>query len=246
MPQHMTQAPAAWTSRASWQRLAVGIGLLAVSCAVLLLLTAVLALRMPVSLLTRNADIPPAVVALRGSIMVGQATLEGGYTLRWDSAVRFLPLPHLRSDAVLEGADTRLTGWARAGVRGLALNTLTGRAGPGLAQLLPGAWTCNMTATVSDVTITWGMRRAGGSGAITTPEGTCTRGAQEAALPPLRVDFSNAGEDMLAGLSGEGIGALAQITLARARHLDIAIEPVAADIFPVLPRGGPIRLQLPF
>lgn len=244
MSRHLSKAPAAGKGR-GW-RIGVGIGLLVVACAILLMLAAMLAMRMPVSLLTRNLDLPPAVVALRGSVMAGRAVLDGGNALQWNSDVRVLPLPHLRTDLTLEGPDTRLTGWIRTGFGGIAMNALSGRAGPGLAAIATGAWDCDMNATVRDVSLSWTWQRAGASGEVTTPEGVCRMGSQEAALPPLRVDLSRDGKDAVARLSSDGLGQIAQARLARARHIDLTIDPAMADIFPGLPRGGPIRLQLPF
>lgn len=205
-----------------------------------------LTLRMPVSLLTRNLDVPPAVLALQGSPMAGQARLEGGYALKWESAIKMLPLPHLRTDLSLEGADTRLSGWGRTGFRGIGLYGASGRAGLGLAALVPGAWACDMTATVRDVSLFWGWQRAEAGGAVTTPKGVCAKETREVMVPALRLDLAGQGMDALARLSVEGAGEIAQIRLGRARLLDIAIKPAAADIFPALPRGGPVHLQLPF
>ena len=213
---------------------------------ILLLLVIVLALRAPVSLLTRNIDLPPAVLAMHGSLGEGRATLKGGYVMHWDSHVRILPLPHLRSDLVLEGPDTRVTGWASAGLHGLAIDDMTGRAGPGLAQLVPGAWACDMTVTVRDVSLHWGWRDAAAGGDVATPAGTCTRANRQMAIPPLTIELSQAGGDALATLYSAGDPPLARLRLQRERIIDISIEPSAADVFPALPRGGPIMLQLPF
>ncbi|KIN74992.1 hypothetical protein Z945_2890 [Sulfitobacter noctilucae] len=220
--------------------------LLAVTLAILLLLAGTLALRVPISLLTRNIDMPPAVLAVQGSVGDGRALLEGGYALRWDSRLLMLPLPHLRSDTVLEGGDTRLTGWASAGLRGFAVVDLSGRAGPGLARLIPGAWTCEMSATVRDVSLRWGWRDAAAGGNVATPAGICTEGTRQANIPSLQINLSQVGKDGLATLSSDGQPPMARIRLGRDRIIDIAIEPTAAEIFTALPRGGPITLQLPF
>ncbi len=229
---------------------AAGVGwwlaLVGVTSLILLLLAGLLALRVPVSMITRNMDVPPAVVALHGSASRGRATLEGGYVLRWTSGAHLFPFPHLRSDLTLEGPDTRLGGRASAGLTGLSLHDIEGRAGPGLAQLVPGAWSCDMTARVSGVSVDWGWRTAGASGDIATPAGTCTRGTRDAAIPALALDLSTSDGDALGVLSAAGAAPMAEVRISRDRLIDIAIQPSAADVFPALPRGGPITLQLPF
>lgn len=205
-----------------------------------------LALNAPLSLLTHSLRLPPSVEALHGSLWRGRATLAGGYRVRWDSAVSFAGLPHLASDIVLEGSDTRVTGVLRAGPRGAILTQAAGRAGPGLAGLVEGAWLCDMTARVSDVRLAWRWRSASAGGEITTPAGQCTKDGRTQAIPPLVLTLGEAGRDARMTLAEPGDPPMAQVVIRRARELDITIEPRAADVFPVLPRSGPIALQLPF
>lgn len=186
------------------------------------------------------------VTALHGSAWAGQASLEAGYSLRWNTRIHGLPAPHFRTDLTMEGPDTRVTGWLETGLGGIALTAVEGRAGKGLTGLMPGSWICDMTAVVTDVSAFWGWRRAEADGVIETPEGSCSQRDRNIDLPALRIALSSAGVDAVARVSGDGVGQLGQIRLARDRFLDITIEPAASGIFPTLPKSGPINLQLPF
>lgn len=224
------------------KRLALG---LALTCVILVSLIGVSLAMMPVSLLTRNMNLAPAVVAVYGSPRIGQMDLAGGYRLSWTSGFE-APVPRLVTEFTFVGADTRVTGTLRAGLTGLAIADVSGRAGPGLAQLVPGAWSCDMTAVVSDFSFGWGWRRATASGTVTTPAGACRKGGREITMQPLTLALGSAGPDALATLTGAQSERLAEVTIGRDRSLGIAIEPAAADVFPQLPRGGPINLQMPF
>lgn len=200
----------------------------------------------PVSIVTRNLNLTPAVVAVHGSLRAGRAELLGGYQLDWQSHARMSLLPYLATDFTLSGEDTRLVGEVETGAHGILLDALSGRAGPGLAQWVPGAWTCTMTARVAEVSFLWGWRRAAASGMITTPEGTCTKNAQTITLPPLELALTADGTDAVVALSATQDEPLASVRIRRERRLDIVVLPAAADVFPQLPRGGPINMQLPF
>lgn len=191
-------------------------------------------------------NLTPAIVAVYGSVRTGRARMQGDYRINWNSSVRILPLPHLASTFVLEGGDTRVTGQARAGLTGLSVTDVKGRAGPGLAQLVPGAWQCDMTARVTAVTFAWLWRSAGASGKVDTPAGTCSKNASEVKIPPLTLNLRNDDADALISLLLNNQRLLAEVRISRERVLDIRIEPAAADVFPQLPRSGPINLQLPF
>lgn len=201
---------------------------------------------MPVSLITRNLNLAPVVVAVHGSLRAGTATLAHGYTLRWTSGINLFALPHLGTDFILEGADTRMVGIVQTGISGINAKGVEGRAGPGLAQLVPGAWACEMTARVLDVGFSWGWRKTAASGSVTTPEGICARNDREILIPPLALDLRRDGVDAVVTLTSVPETLLAQIHVRRSRVLEIAIRPAAASVFPQLPRGGPINLQLPF
>lgn len=200
----------------------------------------------PVSIVTRNLDSTPAVVAVHGSLRTGRAELQGGYQLNWNSHAEVFGLPHLATDFTIEGNDTRIVGQLQTGARGVVLHEMSGRAGPGLAQLVPGAWACDMTARVADVSFRWGWRRTAASGEITTPEGDCRKTGQTITMPPLTLTLSSERDAALLTLRAEQTEPLATVRVHRDRLLDVAIQPDAADVFPQLPRGGPISLQLPF
>ncbi|WP_037967744.1 hypothetical protein [Sulfitobacter guttiformis] len=201
---------------------------------------------MPVSLITRNTDLSPAVIAVYGSIRSGKADLKGGYQLEWHSSAGVLWLPHLRTEFVLEGADSRVTGTLRTGLRGIKARDVAGRAGPGLAQLVEGAWLCDMTARLSDVNFGWYWRSAQASGLVSTPQGTCSKDGRQITVPSLTLVLGQVERDASLVLTGAQEAALATVRVRRERRIDIEILPAAADVFPQLPRGGPINLQLPF
>jgi hypothetical protein len=215
------------------------------SCGILLVLGGIGLVSAPVSLLTRNLNLTPAVTAVYGSVGQGRADLQGGYRLVWTTRTELFALPHLATDFVLEGPGTRVTGTVRSGVREIALQGAAGRAGPGLTQLVPGAWECSMAARVTDVSFLWGWRRVAASGDIQTPEGLCRKAGREITVPPLSLVLSGAGREALIVLSSAQTP-LATLTVRRERRLGIAIAPAAADIFEQLPRGGPLTLELPF
>jgi hypothetical protein len=230
-------------TRLRWlKNLTLGVAL---TCMILVLLIGISVALMPVSLLTRNLNLAPAVVAVYGSARAGKAELAGGYQLSWTSGLRAWG-PHLSTQFVLVGSDTRITGQLRTGLLGIAAQEVSGRAGPGLAALVPGAWRCDMTAVVSDLSFGWNWRRATAAGTVNTPAGTCTKDGRQISIPPLALALATAQRDALATLTGANAAPLATVRVGRDRVLGIAIQPAAADVFPQLPRGGPINLQLPF
>jgi len=186
----------------------------------------------------------PTVVDVHGSLRRGRATLLGGYQLSWESGAKLLWLPHLATEFVLEGDDTRVTGRINTGLSGLALVDAKGRAGPNLAGVIPGAWDCNMSARINDVSFRWGWRKASAAGDITTPLGSCTKNGRAQNIPALTLSLVSVGPDALVTLTSDTT--LATVLVKRTRRADIAILPASADIFPQVPRGGPINLQLPF
>lgn len=246
MPPKDLPAPAAARARRAlpaMMRWGVGVVL---TCAILVSLAGIVAIMMPVSLFTRNLNLAPAVLAVYGSLRAGRADLAGGYQIHWKTRVNIVALPHLATSFTLEGGDTLVTGDIETGPGGIALRGADGRAGPGLAQLVPGAWNCDMTARVRDVGFVWGWRRAAANGAITTPEGTCAKGRREISLPVLALQLRRDGADAVAVLTGAQAAQLAEIRVSRTRVLAIEIQPAAAEVFPEFPRGGPISLSLPF
>lgn len=221
-------------------RLALGVGLTSL---ILVSLVGLCALMMPVTVLTRNLNLGPSVVAVYGSLREGRADLEGGYQLDWTTGLGLL---HLATPVTLTGPDTRINATLLSGPTGIRLDGADGRAGPGLAQLVPGAWTCDMTARITDVGFAWTWTRASATGEVATPEGTCRKDGRELAVPPLNLRLGSDGRDAVATLSANETPPMADLRLRRDRVIDIAIRPEAADVFPQLPRGGPFNLQLPF
>ena len=243
MPRTARPSPAAGSVplRALWWSVAV-----VVTCGLLVCLLWLGLATVPMSLLTRLIAPGPAVEQVYGDPREGGATLVGGYRLTWRSAPGLAGGPHLGADLRLSGPDTLLTGVARAEPAGLRITGLSGRAGPGLAALVPGAWDCGMSVTVEDVALFWGWRRTAAAGRAETPAGTCSKGRRSVDVPPLTLTLGSVGTDATATLAARDAPPMARAVLRRDRVLDLTIEPAAADVFPALPRGGPIALTLPF
>ncbi len=223
-----------------------GLVLAAVTCCILFLMIGLIFVVAPISIVTRNTNLAPTVIDIHGSLRRGRATLSGGYVLSWKTAASVLWVPHLDTRYVLEGNDTRITGALTTGPRGLVLHDTQGRAGPGLAGLIEGAWACDMTARVTDVSFSWGWRSAAASGGLSTPEGSCSKSGQTVNVPPLVMTLGSAGRDAVIALSANDAPPMATVNIRRQRVLDILIQPTASKVFPQLPSSGPITLQLPF
>ena len=200
----------------------------------------------PISMLIKNMDLTPTVAATYGTLRNGRADLAHGYRINWESRLSLLFIPHLSTEFVLVGADTRVTGVIQASVFGATLHDVQGRAGPGLAQLAPGAWQCDMPARLVGVGFDWGWRFTGASGVISTPAGACSKGDNATEIPPLTLTLTSEDKNGVLSLTNAKTELLARIRISRSRTLDIAIKPAAADVFPQLPRGGSINLQVPF
>lgn len=198
---------------------------------------------MPVTLITRNLNLDPAVVAVYGSLREGRADLREGYRIDWKTELHLL---RLESPLIVSGPDTRIEGRLRTGLSGISLAGLNGRAGPGLTKLVPGAWKCDMAARVNDVGFAWTWTYASASGDFTTPAGTCSKDGRDLTIPPLNLLFGSEGKDAVATLSTGQEPSMVDLRLRRERVLDIVIHPEAAEVFPQLPSSGPINLTVPF
>ena len=198
---------------------------------------------MPVTLITRNLNLDPAVVAVYGSLREGRADLREGYRIDWKTELHLL---RLESPLIVSGPDTRIEGRLRTGLSGISLAGLNGRAGPGLAKLVPGAWKCDMAARVNEVAFAWTWTDASASGDFTMPAGTCSKAGRDLAIPPMNLLFGSEGKDAIATLSTGQEPPMINVRLRRERVFDIAIRPEAAEVFPQLPRSGPINLTVPF
>lgn len=198
---------------------------------------------MPVTLITRNLNLDPAVVAVYGSLREGRADLREGYRIDWKTELHLL---RLESPLIVSGPDTRIEGRLRTGLSGISVAGLTGRAGPGLANLVPGAWECDMAARVNEVGFGWTWTSASASGDITTPAGSCSKDGRDLSIPPLNLLFGSEGKDAVATLSKGQEPPMVDLRLRRERVLDITIHPEAAEVFPQLPSSGPINLTVPF
>ena len=226
-----------------------GLSALFVACLTLGVLAAAILFAAPVDLFISSDRVSPQVRALYGTLAQGRADLIGGYTLTWDLAPGLSPWPGVKGDVEMEGADTRLSGIVFGHPFGTGFQQLEGRAGPGLTALVPGAFYCDMTASLSNVGLWWLWPKSAfaADGTITLPEGRCTRGRQSVALPALDLSLQTIGADAVATLRNQRSGmTLAEAMVAGERTLGLRIEPEAAEIFPVLPSSGQINLRYPF
>lgn len=198
---------------------------------------------MPVTLITRNLNLDPAVVAVYGSLREGRADLREGYRIDWKTELHLL---RLESPLIVSGQDTRIEGLLLTGLSGVSLAGLNGRAGPGLAKLVPGSWECDMAARVNEVGFGWTWTYASATGDVITPSGTCKKDGRDLTIPPLNMLFGSEGRDAIATLSTGQEPPMVDMRLRRERVLDITIRPKAAEVFPQLPSRSPLNLTIPF
>ncbi|MCE0507390.1 hypothetical protein LR948_18720 [Roseivivax sp. GX 12232] len=200
----------------------------------------------PVTILTSSRDLPPQVEALYGSLREGRAVLSSGHQLSWRTRPGLGPWPGFLGEIRLEGGRTEIAGRLRLHWRRLGVEGLSGRAGPGLAALVPGAWSCERAADLSGVTLLWqgGAPRAGGG--LDLPAGRCTKGGSEIALPDQRLDFGTGDKSARARLRAGELGEIASLEVTAARRAHLRISPEAGRVYPVLPRGAPIALDYDF
>ncbi|WP_152461439.1 hypothetical protein [Roseivivax sp. THAF30] len=200
----------------------------------------------PMTILTRSLDLPPQVHAVYGTLRMGGADLPQGYTLTWSTRPGLRPWPGFGGTLRLEGSDTRLVGDLRLYPREIGIAAVSGRAGPGLAQLVPGAWRCGMTARVDEVT----LLKAGGAtradGRVTLPAGTCAKGARDVELPEQNLIFSTEDNTAAGRLDAGGDRPLAYFQIDGAGRAILSILEAAADIYPALPKNGPLTLEYSF
>jgi len=198
---------------------------------------------MPLTVVTRNLNLDPVVVAVYGSLREGRAYIKGGYRVDWHSRLRLF---HLETPLTFTGPDSRIDGIMRTNLAGVSVNGLEGRAGPGLMQLVPGALKCEVTARVSRVGFTWTWTKVASDGEITTPSGNCRKEGRNLTAPPLTLRFDADGSDAIAILRSGQAPPMVDLRLRRDRILEISILPSAEAVFPRLPRGGLSTLEIPF
>ena len=218
------------------------------SCFTAFVFAASLAVTMPASTLRRVIDLPEQIIDLRGTIWNGSATLTDGYVLQWKGHLAALILAKISADVTLTGADTQLDGRLNFGPRAIALHNLTGRAGPGLLQLVPALPIdrCASRAIVDVAGISFGRGVASAEGQIDIESGACLDFAGNAiAVPALTLTLQSKGNDAVADLS-DATSALAQVTVTGDRRLIIRVEPAGAKLIPGMPSSGPIILEYPF
>ncbi len=217
-----------------------------IACVTFAVLTGAVLLYAPLSIVTRSLDLPPQVEAVYGTLLKGRADLAGGYVLSWDNAPSLAPWPGLGGALLLEGEDTRLTGDLRAFPTEMGVQKLDGRAGPGLATLIPGAYECAMSARISGVTLLWSGNAAQALGAVTLPAGECRRAARVVSVPTLNLELATRGSDAVAVLTDGDATRLASATVTGEMRAEVRVEPALARFVPALPKGGPITLQYQF
>lgn len=192
--------------------------------------------------------LPPQVTELYGSLWRGRAQLVGGNTLEWTNDPKRLLLLRVGWDVVLKGPDTQLTGAVILSPWAVEVLNMSGRAGPGLLQLVPGVpiESCSARAVVDVQMLQLARAAAAADGRIAIEEGSCVDAFERRQpVPQMTVDLLTQGADALAVLTDRD-GELARFTVAGDRRLIVRVEPAGATLVPGLPTSGPIILEYPF
>ena len=207
----------------------------------------------PASVATRFVAMPPAVVALSGTIWNGEALLRGGARAQWGvRKLASLASFALTLDWTVEGAGTRLAGRAALRPGGGALSDVAGAAGWDLVRAFapdpPVA--CDLSVRIELPALGFDGTAFAGGGVLRSGPGRCTRtagsGAAPVELPPLtaRIDAEQ-GDLRIQATPTEtpdlGLGA-ARLTPAGA--LTLTIEPAGARLIPGMPTGGATEITL--
>lgn len=203
---------------------------------------------LPASALREFATVPAQVTGLYGTIWHGSARLTGGYALNWDVRPWRLVLLRGVMDLRLEGADTQLTGIATLTPWSASARDISGRAGPGLLALVPGAGLSGCTSrAVVDIQSLRATRDSFAAGGVASIDaGSCIDLLGRAtSVPQMTLDLSTRGDDAR-GVLRDRDGELAQVTLAGDRRLILRIEPEGATLVPGMPTSGPTIVEYPF
>ncbi|WP_170311871.1 hypothetical protein [Sulfitobacter sabulilitoris] len=214
--------------------------------AVLLVFAVALIATLPVATLTRVAPLPPQVQSLAGTLWQGRAALREGYVLTWTTDIEFAALT---ADLRLSGADTQLAGQARVFWRGATVEGLTGRAGPGLLNLLEGTdgARCTMGARFVDVSGGWLGAAARAGGRIDLADGRCETRAVGADVPAMTIALGTQGRDAVAEITrADGGDLLGGLRVTGDRRAILRVEQAGAALVPGMPASGPSQLEYPF
>lgn len=203
---------------------------------------------LPATVITEFVTLPAQVTGLYGSIWRGRANMIGGYTFDWEAQPGALVLGRFSIAVDVQGADTQLNGRLFATPWSVAAQEITGRAGPGLIQLIPTIpiETCNSRAVVDISEVRVWRNAARAEGALAIDAGSCVdlQGRTQT-VPEMSVDLLSQGNDALAILTDRD-GQLARLTLSGDRRIILRIEPEGATLVPGLPTSGPIILEYGF
>ncbi|MGR3467239.1 MAG: type II secretion system protein N [Shimia sp.] len=206
-----------------------------------------LALSAPVSLVSQFRPLPPQVQSLTGTLRAGRAVLDGGITLTWRADWAALWRARYAADLRLTGPETLIEAQGWADWRTVGLRDATGRAGPELLALVPGAARCDGGAALAIARIAIARDAYAATGDITTRAATCRGPAlPEVAVPPLRIALSSEGDGARAQVTAEDGTPYAEALVTPDRRARIRIEPAGARLVPGLPSSAPTELDLPF
>ena len=253
MPQPLpAEGPAATAVRPRRSRVRGTLRLIWVSLVVTLVFALVfvisLIVTLPTSAIREFATVPPQVTGLYGRVWNGRASLAGGYTLNWDFRPGELLLGRAVFDATLDGPDTRLEGTLHATPWDVGASGITGRAGPGLLDLLPrlALRECTSRAVVDVSSVSLSRQAAAAAGVISVDAGVCKDGLQrDAAIPAMTLDLTTQGNDARAELRDRD-SELARLTVTGDRRAILRLEPEGAVLIPGLPTSGPVIVEYPF
>lgn len=219
-----------------------------VSCCTILVFVIALAVTMPASALRTFVNLPPQISTLNGTIWRGGATLQGGYSVQWQTRLGALLLARISADVTLVGADSQINASLQASPWTIELRDLTGRAGPGLLALAPGlpVTGCMSRAVLDVAQLRFGRGAASADGTIGIDAGNCTDLAGAGIpVPAMTLTLHSIENDAVADLSSAG-SPLAQLIVTGDRRLLIRVEPAGAVLVPGMPNTGPTIIEYPF
>lgn len=203
----------------------------------------------PARVVERFIALPPAIDALSGTVWDGGALLRSGHLLSWRfDAAASLRAVEPRFAMVLEGDDTRLTGWLVPMPEALVLLDVRGRAGwPLVRAAMPDlVLTCDPVARVEIGRAILRPGFGGAVGRVQSGAGLCEAPGHSVPVPPLVLRLDVEGEARSnAVLAGADDTELARAVVAGGESIVLTIAPAGARLVPGMPSSGETVLEFP-
>ena len=229
--------------RSLWSRL---VSILALSCFALVVFAGTAAVQAPASIIARFVEPPPQLRSLSGTLWSGQAALKGGLTLFWDGDWRGLLRGRLQAGLRVTGPQTLLEGTGFAGLGQAGLQNVTGRGGPEMLDLAPGAVPCTGSAVVDIDDASVSRRAVIANGRVRISESICQPpGGAALATPALNLDLMTEGVEGVAVLTTDDADRdiMGTVRLGPDGWAKLRIEPAGARLVPGLPASAPTILE---